>query len=379
MNTETDLENTKNTPAANSESNVVSCIGGLSEARVLKAKAAFTTRRVRLQSAQCLLTSDRQPKSGDLLLARVDRLGSHRRIELACGRRAQLFPGDEIILCYGDRYAPDQFEGVVPEDLGACHMVAAGGVAARALSKHTGKKDATRITPLGLLGDVHGKVLNVADWSLPTAMLAPDLPGIIAVAGTAMNAGKTMTVAHLVKGLTHAGQRVGAAKLTGTGAGGDIWLMSDAGAVRVLDFTDAGLASTWRRSLPELVRVMTTLIAHLQEEQVDTIVLELADGLFQDETSALLTAPEFRRLVDGVVFAAGDAMGAYTGVNWLHDHDLPALAVSGRLTASPLASREAQGATGLPVLGLPELSSPDIDTVLADCLRTIEPVQRRTG
>ena len=36
----------------------------------------------------------------------------------------------------------------------------------------------------------------------------------------------------------------------------------------------------------------------------------------------------------------------------LIDPDLPVTAVSGRLTAAPLAVREAQGATGLPALGL---------------------------
>ena len=48
----------------------------------------------------------------------------------------------------------------------------------------------------------------------------------------------------MVKGLTGAGYRVGAAKVTGTGAGGDLWLMRDHGAYEALDFTDAGMATT---------------------------------------------------------------------------------------------------------------------------------------
>ena len=53
-------------------------------------------------------------------------------------------------------------------------------------------------------------------------------------------------------------------------------------------------------------------------------------------------------------------MGAATGVNWLYDHDLPVVAISGRLTGAPLVVRETQGATGLPVMGLEQLSDPGI-------------------
>ena len=65
-----------------------------------------------------------------------------------------------------------------------------------------------------------------------------------------MNSGKTTTAAHLIKGLVQAGLKVGAAKLTGTGAVGDIWLMQDAGANLVLDFTDTGFPSTYRSRRP---------------------------------------------------------------------------------------------------------------------------------
>lgn len=341
--------------------------------RLLKAKAAYTTRRIPVSDAGYLISGDIIPKPGDLVLARVDRLGSHSRIELGNGRRAPLFPGDEIVLCYGHRYAPDQFEGEVPDSLEPCHMVAAGGIAACAISKHAGKKAATRITPIGLLGDAHGRPINLADHALEEKTPEGDLPITIAAVGTSMNAGKTTTAAYLIRGLVNAGLKVGAAKLTGTGAGGDKWLMTDAGADLVLDFTDAGFASTHRVSIRELERTVTTLTAHLQNAGVDAIVLEVADGLFQEETSALLCSPVFRNSVNGIIFAAADSMGAATGANWLYDHDLPVVAISGKLTAAPLAVRETQGATGLPVMGLDELSNASIaDTIrqhLDSCLR----------
>src|SRR2546430_9351468 len=46
----------------------------------------------------------------------------------------------------------------------------------------------------------------------------------------------TLFRSHLVVGLRRRRLRVGAAKVTGTGAGGDPWLLTDAGASLVLDF-----------------------------------------------------------------------------------------------------------------------------------------------
>lgn len=338
--------------------------------RLMKAKAAYTTRRVPLREVSHLINGNVKPAPGDMVLARVDRLGQHKRVELGNGRRAPLFPGDEIVLCYAHRYAPDQFEGVVPDSLEPCHMVAAGGIAAHAVSKHAGRKAATRITPLGLLGDALGRPVNLADHALEPVCPASALSMTIAAVGTSMNAGKTTTAAYLIRGLVNAGLTVGAAKLTGTGSGCDTWLMHDAGADLVLDFTDAGYASTHRVQLKELEGIVTTLTAHLQRAGVDAIVLEVADGLFQKETAALLCSPVFRQSANGIIFAAGDAMGAATGVNWLYDHDLPVVAVSGRLTAAPLVVREAQGATGLPVMGLEELSDPGIADTLREQLES---------
>ena len=93
-------------------------------ARLGRAKLAYTTRQVPAEALQRLIELDPdgdagpRPRAGDLLLARVEQLGHHRRIELANGRRASLFEDDEIVVCYGNRYAPDQFEGEVPLDLG---------------------------------------------------------------------------------------------------------------------------------------------------------------------------------------------------------------------------------------------------------------------
>ena len=287
------------------------CAEPLTWERLARAKSAYSTRRVELTAATHLLPGDTlQPCAGDLVLARVEKLGQHTRIEQPSGRRAQLYPGDEIIVCYGNRYAPDQFEAIVPEYLDECCLVAAGGIAAQLLSRHSSMKRPTVIQPLGLLADDAGHRLNLMDWGLPHIPSSLHRPYTLAVAGTAMNAGKTTTAASLIRGLVQTGHRVGAAKVTGTGAGGDRWALLDAGAERVLDFTDAGHASTYRVALPHVETILHQLIAHLASEPLDILVLEVADGLFQAETAQLLASPAFARRVDGVVFAAGDALGA---------------------------------------------------------------------
>lgn len=203
-------------------------------------RRAFTTRRALLTDAHSLVLDGARPTAGDLVIARVTRLGLHQRIELPTGRRSNLYEGDHILVAYGARYAPDQFEAVVPDDLGPCELVAGGGVAARVLSRHREVREATRITPVGLLVDRGGQILNLRRWAIQERGRVGN-PLVIAVVGTSMNAGKTTAASKLIRGLVRSGLRVGAAKVTGTGSGGDVWSMLDAGACEVVDFTDRAM------------------------------------------------------------------------------------------------------------------------------------------
>ncbi len=326
-------------------------------ARLRRAAWAFTTRRIRAGASDVTLKTT-TPQAGDLVLAQIDAIGYHSGLQLPEGRRKQLFIGDEIVVAYGNRYAPNQFEAVVPKTLGPCQLVAAGGIAGKALSWHAAiSKAATQITPLGLLTGPTGRTMNLRDHALPTVEHVPArCPPTIAVVGTAMDSGKTQTAAHLVKGLARAGLRVAFAKVTGTGSGGDTWLLKDAGAHPVLDFTDAGLASTYLESPAEIERVFITLIAHLTSSRPEAIVLEVADGVLQDETAALLETQVFREVVSGVIFASGDAMGAVAGDAWLRDRNLPLIGLGGILTSSPLQRRESAKMTGLPVYSRQDLA-----------------------
>jgi hypothetical protein len=65
-----------------------------------------------------------------------------------------------------------------------------------------------------------------------------------------------------------------------------------------------------------------------------------------------------------MLFAAADATGALTGKLWLEHHDLPLLAIGGALTASPLATREAERATSMPIINMEQLADPDLSVEL---------------
>lgn len=327
------------------------------EERRLAAKAAYATSRFDGTRLPLLVTGVR-PKAGDLVLARVTRLHQHKRLETPTGRRAHLHVGDEILVCYGNRYAPDQFEALVPEDLGPCHLVAAGGIAARVTVRHGGTKPATEIEPIGLVAGPDGTVANLMDVRLPVCDEPPVPPFVVAVVGTSMNAGKTTTAAACIHGLSRSGLRVGAAKVTGTGAGGDRWQLHDAGARAVLDFTDVGHATTHKIAPQELVHVFSQLVAHLASRGMEAIVVEVADGLLQEETAALLRSPVFARRVGGLLFAAADALGAVAGVEWLQREGLPLLGVCGLVTRSPLACRETEQRIDVPILTRRQVAGP---------------------
>ncbi len=324
---------------------------------VNRAKRAFSTRRIPADDIKTLVTPMRAPEVGDLVLARVAELGSHKKIELPSGRRATMNPGDEIIAGYGDRSAPDQYEAYVPDDLGPCHLVAAGGVAARAESWHERMSGPTRIEPIGLLGCARHEPLNLTDYAVERAS-GPMPDAVFAVFGTSMNAGKTITAATLIKGFANAGHRVGAAKIVGTAAGGDLWLMRDCGASEVQDFTDAGFPSTFNIDPVILCKSAENLVRTIGKRGCDVAVIEIADGLYRTETAALAATEELRSILTGAFFAAGDAMGAVSGAAALARAGHRVLGIMGALTRSPLAVREAREASGYPILDLNGLSDP---------------------
>lgn len=333
------------------------------------AKWAFTTRRVDRAHAIGLERDVVRANAGDLVVGRVGEIGSHRRLQLANGRVADLYEGDLVVLAAGDRYASDQFEGIAQIDPSGADMLASGGVIGSMRHRHQRMGMPTRILPLGLLSDVEGQVLNLEAYALP-AVPAGARPWVVGVVGAAMNAGKTTTVASLIRGLARAGYAVAGIKATGTGAFGDVHAYADAGARFVGDFTDAGMVSTYRHALARIEGALETLLAHAAASGSEVAVVEIADGIFQAETAALLRSSRARRLFDGVLFAAGDPLAAAAGAQALADLGLVPAATTGLVSRSPLAAVEAETASGVPVVTREALLDPAQANALLAQIRT---------
>lgn len=322
-----------------------------------QAKWAFTTRRVARTDVHGLQADVSRAASGDVVLGQIVRLGQHRKIQLASGRYSESYSGDLVVLACGDRYAPDQFEGVAELDPDGADLIAGGGVLGRMRQLHDQMSNPTRVKPLGLLTDTRGEVINLEHYALRHRPIPPNIAAI-AVVGASMNAGKTTAAVSLAHGLSKAGLRVAGVKATGTGAFGDFNAFQDAGITMVADFTDAGMASTYRQPLERIERGFETLIAHAAAEGAELVVVELADGIFQKETAQLLRSSRIRDALSGVLFASPDAVGAAGGVAQLREMGIEPFAVSGKVTCSPLASAEAEAATQVPAASRNELCDP---------------------
>lgn len=349
----------------------------LAPQRLRAAKFAYTTRHLARSVAadpegySLQVDPETRPRPGDVVLARVARLGQHRRLESPDSRRAFMYPGDEIVVAYGHRYAPDMYEAEVPTDLDEAHLVAAGGLAGLVTAVREGLEEPTVVQPIGLLHDAGGVVTLASHAPYapgPPLALSPATrsgwPPVVALVGTSMNSGKSTALSAFVHGLTRAGLRVAAGKATGTGAGGDPGMFLDAGAAPVLDFTDFGHPSTYRLDHGQVVAVFASLVQRLAASGAEAVVVEIADGAYQEETSRLLADPVFTSYVDHVIFTAGESLSAVTGVRLLHSRGIRTAAVTGRLTSSPLAVREARNALDVPVIDTIDLCEPEVAVCL---------------
>ncbi|MEN3346281.1 MAG: hypothetical protein V7635_2857 [Arthrobacter sp.] len=289
--------------------------------RLRRAKKAYSTRFL----ADCLALLpngyelwDVEPSAGDFILARTTEIGHHPKLESPGSRRQSMFVGDEILVAFGNRYAPDQFLAVVPEDLDPCSLVAGGGLAAKVVEQHADIVQATSIEPIGLLAK-DCAVVNLPDFAPHRVSAVTELPGrpqVIAVPGTSMNSDKSTTLGSLVNGLNGAGLTVSAGKATGTGSGNDPWLFTHAGTQHVLDFTDFGFPTTFLTDHSKVRGLPTSLIGALTTAETDVVVVETADRIAADcqggARADRCAGHQYVRSVhagDGTEAAAGEHVG----------------------------------------------------------------------
>lgn len=303
-------------------------------------------------------------QAGDVGLFEILSIGKHTMLQTSDKTNKTLMPGDRILMAFGNRYATEQLEGYVPDaPLEEYHMLGQGGIVGKIASMHKQLKGGgpTRLRLVGLAVDEYGDVKNTRhELSLPGPMFSSSSPKVVLSVGSSMDSGKTTSAAYLVHGLKQGGHRVAFIKLTGTAFTKDADLVRDLGADLSIDFTELGYPSTYLCSREELLSLYHHLLQRCMEIRPDYIVIEIADGILQRETAALLTWKRFTSTIHHLLFSCGDSLSALGGVNLLRSWGLQPSAISGMITTSPLLVREAVEATGLPALTLDQLRSSQI-------------------
>jgi len=292
--------------------------------------------------------------AGDLLLCEVVRTGLHGRVETTAASRRKLYAGDRIVCAVANRYATALLEGVAEIDGEHADMISASGLCGRIVA-HTQK--ASNPTSLRIVGQafVDDKPFNLRSPARAVAGAAVREPRWIIVVGSSMDSGKTTACSSIIRGLVEKGHKVGAAKVTGTASGRDFGSFSDAGAQPVLDFLDAGYASTAGCDIAELLDVTGYLASHLRAADLDCGVIEIADGLLQPETRALLEHIRGVLPDPEIVVTTREAMSAVGAVEMLSALGFQVAALSGLLTNSPLVRREAELGSGVTTVATSDL------------------------
>ncbi len=344
----------------------------LSEETTSRMKVSYVARRVPRAALHMQLPVPADPKSGDVVLARVEKIGKNTTLELTEGRRSTLHEGDLVVVAFGNRYATLQFEGYARAEGDRCELLSMGGLCGLVESRHDSVSEPSILRIIGAIGDAGGKPVRICDYAMSPALSPRQAaPRVIGVVGTSMDAGKTYTVRSAILGLRPQGLRVAAIKLTGTASGRDTFSMLDAGAMPALDFIDAGHPSTYMCSAAELMDIYGILVSQAAAQHADCIVIEIADGLVQRETTALLTNPRFTGGINAWLLAANDAPGAAGAVSILKGWGITPLAITGNASRSALVRQEVEAATDISCVPATDIESGQLNPQLLRATRRL--------
>ncbi len=294
------------------------------------------------------------PQVGDLVYAKVTQLGQHQTLENKQGRCHILAEGARFIGVFGNRYAPDYYEGFVPKEfISDVDMLARSGIVGIVYEKNSNVVEPTKVQLLGYVTDKKNKVINTLDYCqiTPRATVKQQHRAkMVLVVGTAMNSGKTEAASTCCWALSNLAHDVRASKITGTACLKDILRMQDLGASNVRDFSYFGLPSTYKISEQFLLKIFNDLDLKYANNPKNYWVVEIADGIFQRETALLLQSKDVQSRIHRLIFTAQDAAGAVGGVRTLKERfGLQPDAISGVCAGSPLSIREMESELKIPV------------------------------
>lgn len=336
-------------------------------------KKSYICRNVDRFDIDSMLAETQIPKVGDVAVFEVISLGKHLNMQDENKRICSIYPGDQIMAAFGTRYATEQFEGYVPTRvLNEYNILGAGGTVGVIHSTHSkfATCGPTRLKMVGYAVDRKGSIINTK-W-IKNQLLKPyngeiqSLTRIILSVGSSMDSGKTTTAAYLVRGLKKMNMNVGFIKLTGTVYTKDCDLVYDNGADTVTDFGDLGFPSTYMCCEQELLSLYEALLINIDAENMDYVVVEIADGIYQRETEMLLRNQKFMSGIDGVIFSAGDSLSAVQGIKALQEINITPIALCGLFTASPLLMLEAKSKVNTPIFTLEGMANGDCITLIEE-------------
>ena len=304
-------------------------------------KIASVTKRLALDT-NAVLGEEIPAVAGTVVAARVlNAKTSYNTLEDVHGRMVALHPGDVIAGALGHRDALYGHAGRVPDSVAVgdeLRLLNLGGVIGQTDGLSPSMEEPFRLEILGSVlefpyfGRRVGVPAQVARAALPIRVPDPDeLPPLVALVGTSMDAGKTTAAAALVRALVRRNITVAAGKMTGVSLQRDILMMQDCGARPVAIFTDFGVVTT---NQSNAVAAAHGLIAHLAEARPDLIVLEMGDGLLGTYgVDALLSDSVIASAIRSIVLCAQDPVGAWGAQELLRSkYGMDADVVSGRVT-----------------------------------------------
>jgi hypothetical protein len=314
-------------------------------------KIGSATSPLALGRSVSLVGNSGDPRAGDVVVVRaLTDSATYNMLELPSGRLAKINPGDLLIGVLGRRRALKGFVGDVPETIKAgdrLHLLNMGGVIGYCTGHHSSLSDAISVEVIGLVSDGAGRVQNIADAALPLQTKLGKTAPIVMIAGTSMNSGKTYAATELIKQATRAGLRVAAAKLSGVACLRDTLNMADHGALVTASFLDCGLPSTVGAG--DLAPVAKAIIARLNEDSPDLIVLELGDGILGGySVESLFDDVELREAMSALVFCASDYVGAWGGIELLRRRGIEIDLIAGSVTDSQMGQDYIEKEFGIP-------------------------------
>ncbi|MCU0621343.1 MAG: hypothetical protein MUC69_07570 [Gemmatimonadales bacterium] len=345
--------------------------------RVKLDKIASSTRNAAL-GPEVIVGDQVIAQEGYLLAVRLKHDKSvYNEVEDVSGRMVRLRAGDVLAGTLGARRALRGYAGVVPAHIAAgdtIEVLNLGGILGRCTSANPDIGAPFQAEVLGAilsfpeLGDRVGRAAHIRDKAVPTAEVLTCEAPVVYVAGTCMNAGKTVAATELVRGLFRAGFRVAAAKLTGVSLMRDALSMRDAGAQQALTFNDIGIATT---HAGVTVASAKGILNRLALGRPDVIVAELGDGILGEYgVQDILADPELSAAGAAWVMAAPDPVACWGARELMQSrYGLPITVITGPATDNEVGRDFVAAELGLPAFNARREAEGLVDTVLASVER----------